>query len=263
MGMVTLQADTRIGVLGLGYVGQPLAHALAEHYPIVGYDINPQRITDINQGRDVNGALTAEDLSGRGNVSYTQEADDLADCDIYILTTPTPVDPQNQPDLQPLLAATRLVASYLKEGNVVIFESTVYPGATEEDCVPLLAQVSGLEYNAEFFVGYSPERVNPGDDWHALADVVKVTSGSCDEAAELIDNLYKSIISAGTHRASCIKVAEAAKMIENTQRDLNIALVNELAILFDKLGIDTQEVLRAAGSKWNFLPFSPGLVGGH
>lgn len=263
MAVHALSADTRIGVLGLGYVGLPLAHAFAQIYTTVGYDINQQRVNEINQGLDNNLALSADDLGASSKASYTNLADDLADCDIYIVTAPTPVDEQNQPDLEPVRNATRLVASHLAAGNIVIFESTVYPGATEEECVPLLEEISGLGFNSEFFVGYSPERINPGDGAHSLTDIIKVTSGSSAEAATMIDDLYKSIIKAGTHLAPSIKVAEAAKVIENTQRDLNIALVNELAILFEKLNIDTQDVLQAAGSKWNFLPFSPGLVGGH
>ena len=263
MGLNPLNSQSKIGVLGLGYVGLPLAHALAQHYPTVGYDINQQRIAEINRGEDRNLALTRADLQGNSNVTYTGDTSALAACEIYIITAPTPIDEQNQPDLGPLKNATKLAASFLKPGDMVIFESTVYPGATEEECVPLLEQISGLEYNAEFHVGYSPERVNPGDDAHSLVNTVKVTSGSSVEAADKTDELYRSIITAGTHRASSIKVAEAAKVIENTQRDLNIALVNELAILFDKLGIDTMDVLDAAASKWNFLPFKPGLVGGH
>lgn len=258
-----LSKESRIAILGLGYVGLPLARAFGKIYPTVGFDINSQRVAEINQGVDSNNELTKEQLKETLNIKYSDDENCLADCDIYIITAPTPVDDQNLPDLEPVKKATRLVASYLKVGNIVVFESTVYPGATEEDCAPLLSEISGLAYNSEFYVGYSPERINPGDTKHSLATIVKVTSGSTPAAAQKIDQLYKSIITAGTHLASSIKVAEAAKVIENTQRDLNIALVNELAILFDKLGIDTQEVLKAAGSKWNFLPFSPGLVGGH
>ncbi len=250
-------------MLGLGYVGLPLVTALARHYRTVGYDINRTRISEIRKKIDVNNEFSKNDLSQTDINCFTDDSSKLADNDFFIITAPTPVDNHNQPDLKPLLNATRLVAKHLRAGNFVIFESTVYPGATEEECVPLLEEVSGLKFNEDFFVGYSPERINPGDESRSLSDVIKVTSGSTEEAADTIDALYNSIISAGTHRASSIKVAEAAKVIENTQRDLNIALVNELAILFDKLGIDTQEVLQAAGSKWNFLPFSPGLVGGH
>jgi UDP-N-acetyl-D-galactosamine dehydrogenase len=258
-----LSKDSRIAVLGLGYVGLPLAHAFGKIYPTVGFDINSQRIAEINKGVDSNNELTDEQFKETLNIEYSDDENSLAGCDFYIITAPTPVDEQNQPDLEPVKQATRMVASHLKKGNVVVFESTVYPGATEEECVPLLSEISGLTYNSDFFVGYSPERINPGDSQRSLSNIVKVTSGSTPEAAQTVDQLYKSIIAAGTHLTSSIKVAEAAKVIENTQRDLNIALVNELAILFDKLGIDTQEVLQAAGSKWNFLPFSPGLVGGH
>lgn len=258
-----LGKNTRIAILGLGYVGLPLAHAFGRIYPTVGFDINTQRIQEIKQGLDSNNELTVEQFNETLTIQYSDNEDCLSDCDIYIVTAPTPVDRQNQPDLGPVKQATRMVATHLKKGNIVVFESTVYPGATEEECVPLLSEISGLTYNTDFFVGYSPERINPGDTQHSLTNIVKVTSGSTIEAAQIVDQLYKSIIEAGTHLTSSIKVAEAAKVIENTQRDLNIALVNELAILFEKLDIDTQEVLQAAGSKWNFLPFSPGLVGGH
>ena len=263
MSQDALSTKTKIGVLGLGYVGLPLAHALAQHFPTVGYDINAQRVEEILQGIDHNLALSADDLKLHSKITYTAEADALSDCEIYIITAPTPIDAQNQPDLEPVRKACRLVAASLQKDNIVIFESTVYPGATEEECVPILSEVSGLKFNVDYFVGYSPERINPGDPSHTLADVVKVTSGSTAATADKVDALYKTIITAGTHRAGSIKVAEAAKVIENTQRDLNIALVNELAILFEKLDIDTHEVLRAAASKWNFLPFTPGLVGGH
>lgn len=263
MNLPTLDENTRIAVLGLGYVGLPLAHALAARHATTGFDINVRRVEELRQGHDRNLALSSEELQGARRIDYHSDPACLAGADIYIVTAPTPVDRQNQPDLGPILGAARLIAAHLRPGNIVIFESTVYPGATEEECVPLLSEVSGLTFNQDFFVGYSPERLNPGDDGHSLADIVKVTSGSTPEAADLIDRLYASIITAGTFRASSIRVAEAAKVIENTQRDLNIALVNELAILFHKLGIDTQEVLDAAGSKWNFLPFRPGLVGGH
>jgi len=258
-----LNSKTRIAVLGLGYVGLPLAFALASRYRVLGFDINSQRVSEINAGHDRNGALNSEAFKESRQISYSSDPATLADADVYIITAPTPVTAQNQPDLEPLKHATRLVAEHLQQGNVVIFESTVYPGATEEECIPLLAAGSGLTLNDSFFVGYSPERVNPGDNAHSILNTVKVTSGSNEETAELVDQLYGSIITAGTFRASSIRVAEAAKVIENTQRDLNIALVNELAILFDRLGIETREVLKAAGSKWNFLPFTPGLVGGH
>tara|TARA_B100000959_G_scaffold279333_1_gene339315 strand:+ start:15582 stop:16847 length:1266 start_codon:yes stop_codon:yes gene_type:complete len=261
--VITLNADTKVAVLGLGYVGLPLAHAFASRYATVGYDINQARVAEINTGSDSNLALTKAELEAQTNIVYTSKADQLSECQIYVITAPTPVDEQNQPDLQAVRNATALVANYLLQDDIVIFESTVYPGATEEECVPILEKNSGLTLNTGFYVGYSPERVNPGDEVHSLTNIVKVTSGSSEDSACLIDELYGSIISAGTHLASSIKVAEAAKVIENTQRDLNIALVNELSILFEKLEIDTHDILKAAGSKWNFLPFSPGLVGGH
>lgn len=263
MTLPALNSDTRVAVLGLGYVGLPLAHSIATHFPTVGFDINAERVEEISKGYDRNRQLTSAELLGQNNASYSDVPASLSNADIYIITAPTPVDQQNQPDLTPVLSATRLVGERLNKGNIVIFESTVYPGATEEDCIPVLEQLSGLEFNKDFYVGYSPERVNPGDSAHSFSAVVKVTSGSTPEVAEQIDQFYKKFITAGTYKASSIKVAEAAKVIENTQRDLNIALVNELAILFEKLGIDTKEVLEAAGSKWNFLKFSPGLVGGH
>ncbi len=254
---------TRVAVLGLGYVGLPLAHAFSSCYPTLGFDINEARVEEIKQGEDKTLALSPEELASAGDINYSHEAADLTGYDVYIITAPTPIDAQNQPDLDPVRKATALIARYVERGNVVIFESTVYPGATDEVCVPILEEITGLQVNRDFCVGYSPERVNPGDSGHSLLNIVKVTSGSSEESAEFIDALYKNVIPAGTHRASCIRVAEAAKVIENTQRDLNIALINELAVLFDKLDIDTKEVLEAAGSKWNFLPFSPGLVGGH
>jgi len=263
MNIAPLTQDSRIAVLGLGYVGLPLAHAFGKIYPTVGFDINKRRITEINQGVDSNNELAADQFKEALSIEYSDDESSLANCDIYIITAPTPVDRQKQPDLEPVKQATRMVAAHLKPGNIVIFESTVYPGATEEECVPLLSAISGLEYNSEYFVGYSPERINPGDNERTLTNIIKVTSGSTPDAAQKVDELYKSIIEAGTHLTSSIKVAEAAKVIENTQRDLNIALVNELAILFNKMDIDTHEVLKAAGSKWNFLPFFPGLVGGH
>lgn len=263
MAFMPLSAQTRIAVIGLGYVGLPLACEFSQQYPTIGFDINSRRVAQIKQGVDVNCSMNADELNACSNITVTDNSEALTGCDIFIVTAPTPVDEQKQPDLRPLKAATQLVAAYLRAGGLVIFESTVYPGATEEECVPLLEKISGLRLNKDFYVGYSPERVNPGDQGHKLTDIVKVTSGSCAAAADLVDQLYSSIIVAGTHRASSIKVAEAAKVIENTQRDLNIALINELAILFNKLGIDTHEVLKAAGSKWNFLRFSPGLVGGH
>lgn len=263
MTLSPLNEDTRLAVIGLGYVGLPLAHAFGKLYRTVGFDIDTRRVAEINEGIDRNNELAADEFGAANTIEYTDDESRLSESDIYIITAPTPVDSQNQPNLEPVFKATRLVASHLKKGNIVIFESTVYPGATEEECVPLLSEISGLAYNEDFFVGYSPERISPGDTARPLSKIVKVTSGSTPESAQKVDQLYKGIIEAGTHLASSIKVAEAAKVIENTQRDLNIALINELAILFNKLGIDTQEVLKAAGSKWNFLPFSPGLVGGH
>lgn len=263
MSLAPLGPDTKIAVLGLGYVGLPLAHAIAAHFPTVGFDINGDRVKEITRGVDKTLALDPDELAADRNIEYTSDPDRLAGADLFIVTAPTPVDKQNQPDLSPVLEASRLVAERLTTGGIVIFESTVYPGATEEECVPVLEAGSGLKFNKDFFVGFSPERVNPGDDTHSITNIVKVTSGSTEESARFIDAFYNTFITAGTHLASSIKVAEAAKVIENTQRDLNIALVNELAILFEKLDIDTQEVLQAAGSKWNFLKFSPGLVGGH
>lgn len=263
MSLAPLGPDTKVAVLGLGYVGLPLAHAIAAHFPTVGFDINGDRVKEITRGVDKTLALDPDELAADRNIEYTSDPDRLAGADLFIVTAPTPVDKQNQPDLSPVLEASRLVAERLTTGGIVIFESTVYPGATEEECVPVLEAGSGLKFNKDFFVGFSPERVNPGDDTHSITNIVKVTSGSTEESARFIDAFYNTFITAGTHLASSIKVAEAAKVIENTQRDLNIALVNELAILFEKLDIDTQEVLQAAGSKWNFLKFSPGLVGGH
>ena len=253
----------RIAVIGLGYVGLPLAVAFGRQYPTVGFDINPQRVAALGEGRDDTLEVSADELKQVERLSFSCSIDDLADSDCYIVTVPTPIDVHKQPDLTPLRKASETVGQVLRQGDTVIYESTVYPGATEEVCVPILEQVSGLAFNRDFSVGYSPERINPGDKEHRLESISKVTSGSNPEAADRIDRLYGSIITAGTHKASSIKVAEAAKVIENTQRDLNIALVNELAIIFNKLGIDTGEVLEAAGTKWNFLPFRPGLVGGH
>jgi len=255
--------DTRIGVIGLGYVGLPLAVEFAKHYPTHGFDIKPARIEELKAGRDSSLEVETEALRQVPRLSYTDRLQHLQDCNVYIATVPTPINQHKQPDLGPLIGASRAIGQLLKPGDVAIFESTVYPGATEEECVPILEQVSGLTCNRDFFVGYSPERINPGDKEHRLTTIKKVTSGSTPEAADFVDRLYRSIITAGTHKASSIRVAEAAKVIENTQRDVNIALINELALIFNRLGIDTLEVLEAAGSKWNFLPFRPGLVGGH
>ncbi|WP_170444517.1 Vi polysaccharide biosynthesis UDP-N-acetylglucosamine C-6 dehydrogenase TviB [Ruegeria arenilitoris] len=253
----------RIAVIGLGYVGLPLAAAFGKIGPVLGFDINPTRIDALRQGKDSTHEVSEDELSAAGGLRFTTDPADLADCNTYIVTVPTPITAQKQPDLAPLLRASETVGRVLKPGDLVIYESTVYPGATEEDCVPILERESGLRFNVDFFAGYSPERINPGDKAHRIADICKVTSGSTPMAADLVDALYARIITAGTHKAESIRVAEAAKVIENTQRDLNIALVNELAMIFGRLGIDTDAVLRAAGTKWNFLPFRPGLVGGH
>ena len=253
----------RIAVIGLGYVGLPLAIEFGRKFPTTGYDINAERIAQINAGNDSTLEVTSEELVSATHLSCTADPAELAQANVYIVSVPTPIDRSKQPDLSPVLSATRLVAGYLKQGDIVIYESTVFPGATEEICVPILEQVSGLKFNQGFFCGYSPERINPGDRERRLTTIMKVTSGSTPEIATIVDELYQSIITAGTHKVSSILVAEAAKVIENTQRDINIALVNELALIFNRVGIDTQEVLEAAGTKWNFLPFRPGLVGGH
>lgn len=256
-------AGRRIGVLGLGYVGLPLAVSFARSYDVVGFDIDSSRVTELQRGHDRTLEVSAEELGSVPAFVATDDPSLLEDVSVYIVTTPTPVDAHKRPDLGPVLSATRTVASTLRSGDVVVYESTVYPGATEEECVPLLEELSGLRFNEDFFVGYSPERINPGDKEHRFETITKVTSGSTPEAADFVDRLYRSVVTAGTHLAPSIKVAEAAKVIENTQRDINIALVNELALLFGRLGIDTHDVLEAAGTKWNFLPFRPGLVGGH
>lgn len=255
--------DIKIAVLGLGYVGLPLAIEFSKVKDVVGFDINPTRIKELRQGRDSTLEIDAESITQATNLHYSDDISDLTSCNVFIVTVPTPVDTNNKPDLWPLQNASRLVGGILKKNAVVIYESTVYPGATEEVCVPILEEASSLQYNVDFFVGYSPERINPGDKTHRLPDIVKVTSGSTSDAAEFVDSLYSLVISAGTFLASSIMVAEAAKVIENTQRDINIALINELCMIFNKLDVDTEEVLLAAGSKWNFLPFRPGLVGGH
>jgi UDP-N-acetyl-D-glucosamine/UDP-N-acetyl-D-galactosamine dehydrogenase len=253
----------KIAVIGLGYVGLPLAVEFGRIRPVIGFDIDAVRIDALGAGRDVTLEVSSEELAEATRLSFTSSVADLAKAEIYIVTVPTPVDAHKRPDLTPLLNASETLGHVLKRGDTVIYESTVYPGATEEDCVPILERVSGLTFNIDFFAGYSPERINPGDKEHRLPSIKKVTSGSTPEVADLIDTLYGSIITAGTYKAQSIRVAEASKVIENTQRDLNIALVNELAIIFNKMGIDTDAVLRAAGTKWNFLPFRPGLVGGH
>ncbi len=255
--------QARIGVIGLGYVGLPLAVAFGRLYETVGVDLKRARIEQLQAGIDLTLEVEAGALCAANRLTFTGAMRDLADCDTFIVTVPTPVDRAKRPDLEPLLSATRAVGAVLKRGDIVIYESTVFPGATEEVCAPLLEATSGLKFNLDFFCGYSPERTNPGDKEHRLSSIVKVTSGSTPEAADRVDRLYALIVSAGTHRASSIRVAEAAKVIENTQRDVNIALVNELAMIFNRLGVDTGEVLSAAATKWNFLPFRPGLVGGH
>jgi UDP-N-acetyl-D-galactosamine dehydrogenase len=254
--------DAKIAVIGLGYVGLPLAVEFAKKFPVAGYDISVPRITELRQGRDSSLEVEPTELAAV-SMKFTDQLDDLRDCNVYIVTVPTPIDGYKTPDLRPLIAASRTVGKVIAPGDVVIYESTVYPGATEEDCIPVIEQESRLAFNRDFFAGYSPERINPGDKEHRVTSIKKVTSGSTPEIADFVDALYASIIIAGTHKASSIKVAEAAKVIENTQRDVNIALVNELSLIFGKLAIDTEEVLRAAGTKWNFLPFRPGLVGGH
>ena len=253
----------RIGLIGLGYVGLPLAVEFGKHFDTVGFDVKPDRIAELEAGRDSTLEVSRRELAAAEHLSFTCDPAELRRCRVFIVTVPTPIDIYKRPDLRPLIAASITVGKALKKGDVVVYESTVYPGCTEEVCVPILARESGLRLNDGFFVGYSPERINPGDKEHRLTTIKKVTSGSTPAAAEFIDSLYRAIITAGTHRASSIKVAEAAKVIENTQRDVNIALINELALIFARLGIDTEEVLQAAGSKWNFLPFRPGLVGGH
>jgi UDP-N-acetyl-D-galactosamine dehydrogenase len=255
--------QVQIGIVGLGYVGLPLAVEFGKKFPTVGLDINPARIAELKEGYDRTLEVETELLAEANQLQYTHQVQDLSNCNVYIVTVPTPIDEHKRPDLRPLEVASFTVGSVLKQGNIVIFESTVYPGATEEVCIPILERESGLIYNRDFFAGYSPERINPGDKQHRVTSIRKVTSASTAEAAEFVDQLYASIITAGTHKASSIRVAEAAKVIENTQRDVNIALINELAMLFNRLGIDTQEVLEAASTKWNFLPFRPGLVGGH
>ncbi|QOY93625.1 Vi polysaccharide biosynthesis UDP-N-acetylglucosamine C-6 dehydrogenase TviB [Massilia sp. UMI-21] len=258
-----LSLDTRIAVIGLGYVGLPLAVEFGRKFSTVGFDINQDRVEELKSGVDHTLETDSNELREAVHLRYTTNPEDLRDAKVYIVTVPTPIDEHKQPDLTPLQKASETLGKVVKKGDVVIYESTVYPGATEEYCVPVIERVSGLKFNEDFFVGYSPERINPGDKLHRLTTITKVTSGSTPEVADFVDALYASIITAGTHKASSVRVAEAAKVIENTQRDLNIALMNELAIIFGKMGIDTEDVLKAAGTKWNFLPFRPGLVGGH
>ena len=256
-------SDFRLAVIGLGYVGLPLAVEFAKTRSVVGFDISERRIAELRNGHDVTRELSPEELAEGKMLQVSTKAADIADCNFYIVTVPTPVSDDKRPDLGPVLSASATIGKVLKKGDIVVYESTVYPGATEEDCVPVLEKVSGLKFNVDFFVGYSPERINPGDKDRRVATIKKITSGSTPETADLVDALYNEIVRAGTHKAPSIKVAEAAKVIENTQRDLNIAIVNEFALIFSKLGIDTEAVLKAAGTKWNFLPFRPGLVGGH
>ena len=255
--------NARIGIIGLGYVGLPLAVEFGKKFETLGFDINEGRIAELQGGNDATLECSPQELKEATQLTYSAAKADLKDCNIYIVTVPTPIDKHKQPDLTPLIKASEMLGGVVNNGDIIVYESTVYPGATEEECLPVVERVSGLSFNEDFYAGYSPERINPGDKEHRVTNILKVTSGSNEEVAEFVDSLYRSIITAGTHKASCIKVAEAAKVIENTQRDVNIALINELSIIFNKLDIDTLEVLEAAGTKWNFLPFRPGLVGGH
>jgi UDP-N-acetyl-D-galactosamine dehydrogenase len=255
--------NLQVGVVGLGYVGLPLAVEFGKRFHTVGYDIKPQRVAELKAGRDSTLEVEPAELAAAQRLRFTAQLADLKPCRVYVVTVPTPIDEFKSPDLTPLVKASEALGQVIKKGDVVVYESTVYPGCTEEVCVPILERVSGLRFNRDFYAGYSPERINPGDKEHRLPTIRKVTSGSTPAVAQFVDSLYRSIVTAGTHRASSIRVAEAAKVIENTQRDVNIALINELALIFNRLGIDTEEVLQAAGSKWNFLPFRPGLVGGH
>ena len=255
--------NLKVGIVGLGYVGLPLAVEFGKRFQTVGFDIKPERVDDLRRGVDTTLEVDAVELAEAEKLSYTTDLADLRPCRVYIVTVPTPIDDYKRPDLTPLEKSSEAIGKVLKKGDVVVYESTVYPGCTEEVCVPILERVSGLKFNKDFYAGYSPERINPGDKEHRVTTIRKVTSGSTPAVAEFVDSLYRSIVKVGTHKASSIRVAEAAKVIENTQRDVNIALINELALIFNRLGIDTQEVLEAAGSKWNFLPFRPGLVGGH
>ncbi len=257
------QNHIKLAIIGLGYVGLPLAVEFGKKRSVIGFDINARRIDALKRGHDITLETSSEELAAAKHLQLTTRLDDLKNCNCYIVTVPTPIDAHKRPDLTPLIKASETVGKVLKKGDIVIYESTVYPGCTEEDCVPVLEKHSGLFFNRDFFCGYSPERINPGDKEHRVTTIKKVTAGSTPEVAAQVDALYNEIVVAGTHRAESIKVAEAAKVIENTQRDLNIALINELAIIFNKMGIDTEAVLKAAGSKWNFLPFRPGLVGGH
>ncbi|MBI0425639.1 Vi polysaccharide biosynthesis UDP-N-acetylglucosamine C-6 dehydrogenase TviB [Psychrobacter sp. NG27] len=255
--------NLKIAVIGLGYVGLPLAVEFGKQHPVVGFDINASRIAALNAGIDHTLEVSDEELTQATHLSYSSDINALKDCNFFIVTVPTPIDAYKQPDLTPLIKASEAIGSLLKQDDIVVYESTVYPGATEEVCIPVLEKVSGLIFNTDFYAGYSPERINPGDKEHRVTNILKVTAGSTPEIADFVDEVYNLIITAGTHKAASIKVAEAAKVIENTQRDVNIALINELAVIFNKMNIDTEAVLEAAGTKWNFLPFRPGLVGGH
>ena len=256
-------SDLKIAIIGLGYVGLPLAVEFGKQVPVIGFDIHQKRIDELKSGQDHTLEVSPEELKQASKLSYSADLAELKDCNFFIVTVPTPIDDFKQPDLTPLIKASSSIAKVLKKGDVVVYESTVYPGATEEVCIPVLEKQSGLIFNQDFFAGYSPERINPGDKLHRVTNILKITSGSTPEIADFVDQVYNLVIEAGTHKAPSIKVAEAAKVIENTQRDVNIALINELAIIFNKMGIDTEAVLQAAGTKWNFLPFRPGLVGGH
>ena len=256
-------SELKIAIIGLGYVGLPLAVEFGKKVPVMGFDIHQKRIDELQSGQDHTLEVSPEELKQATHLSYTTNLQQLADCNFFIVTVPTPIDEFKQPDLTPLIKASQSIGQVLSAGDIVVYESTVYPGATEEACIPVLEKVSGLKFNQDFFAGYSPERINPGDKLHRVTNILKVTSGSTPEVADFVDAVYQLIVTAGTHKAPSIKVAEAAKVIENTQRDVNIALINELAVIFNKLGIDTEAVLQAAGTKWNFLPFRPGLVGGH
>lgn len=255
--------NLKIAIIGLGYVGLPLAVEFGKKLAVIGFDIHQKRIQELQNGQDHTLEVSPEELKQSTHLSYSANLDDLRSCNFFIVTVPTPIDEFKQPDLTPLIKASTSIGKVLKKGDVVVYESTVYPGATEESCIPVLEQESGLKFNQDFFAGYSPERINPGDKLHRVTNILKITSGSTPEVADFVDQVYNLVIEAGTHKAASIKVAEAAKVIENTQRDVNIALINELAVIFNKLGIDTEAVLQAAGTKWNFLPFRPGLVGGH
>lgn len=256
-------SEVKVAIIGLGYVGLPLAVEFGKKIPVMGFDIHQKRIDELKSGKDHTLEVSPEEIALSTQLDYSSNLDDLKDCNFFVVTVPTPIDEYKQPDLTPLVKASQSIAKVLKKGDIVVYESTVYPGATEEVCIPVLEQVSGLTFNQDFYAGYSPERINPGDKLHRVTNILKITSGSTPEVADFVDEVYNLIIDAGTHKASSIKVAEAAKVIENTQRDVNIALINELAVIFNKMGIDTEAVLQAAGTKWNFLPFRPGLVGGH